>query len=163
MAEKVKKVRLTASSPIRNRMASRSTAYNHNADLQTRLSITASNASTYQTSHSEKFDNPLWLNDPAEPRPSNEPPSPRELGARSAAVSAGPAAARPNVRKCSTQPQLSAPCAAAATGASSTVALRSCHPPHYEYRFLQRGNQNILVFPASAPFGPPAPSGAQSL
>src|SRR6266851_329740 len=68
-----------------------------------------------------------------------------------------------------TPPQRASRCAAAATGAPPTVALRTCHPPRYEPRFLERpprtfcapcaleprfmgrGIQNILVFPASTP------------
>jgi hypothetical protein len=53
------------------------------------VSITGSNASTYQMSHSEKFDNPLSFNGPVDADPPSYPiPPPCKEGARSATVSA---------------------------------------------------------------------------
>src|SRR5437899_7517207 len=57
---------------------------------------------------------------------------PRAAHAGSAAVSAGPAAARTSVTTCSSLPQRPSPGAAAATGASPTVALRTTELPQIQ-------------------------------
>src|SRR5712692_3333954 len=111
-------------------MASCSAPCNQNLDPERCVSITASNATTYQISHSEKFDDLLPLNDPVAP---GRPVDSVSLPPRGASAERGVSGrGRKSRRQCEAWVEANFPASPAGrTGSGETTSCASlwCSPP----------------------------------